>query len=288
MILFTKTPIVWVRLPASGLGNKISVWARASVFSELNNSRLYVSGWSQFKIGPWLRNERKKRIYWKCFKSVSAYDLLQLYIKMAFAQLTFNPHLVKGKFKSQLIIFNHYRMDFDDIKPHRDIIIHSFLQNLSFRIQQKLNSLTIPYISVHIRRGDFKNGVHLTPISFYFNLILKIRNISGWKVPVTIYTDAFEEEVESLFSIGSIHYASTKDDIEDLIEMSRSRLIISAARSTFSYWACFFGNSVVIKHPDEWFTTLRPSLNDSSNEWVINESSDFNFIQKQIIFNLFN
>jgi hypothetical protein len=288
MILFSDERIVWVKLPSSGLGNKISVWSRALVFADLNNCKLFVSGWTQFKLGPWLRNERKKRVYWNCFHQSSILDLVQLHLKFFFSRISYNPELIRKDINFSLFVFDSYRMDFEDIKPYRNLINASFHRSLSSRINQKLISLENPFISVHIRRGDFKNGVHITPLSFYQNVINKIRIISGWPVPVIIYTDAFMQEIEPLLSIGSIRFASNKDDIEDLIEMSRSKLLISAARSTFSYWACFLGDGIVVKHPDEWFVSLRPLINNCSTEWVLGELNDFNDEQKKGIYTLFN
>ena len=58
--------IVLAKLPKAGLANKLLVWARALVFAKENNYELFVIGWFDFKLGPFLRNEKTKRII--CFQ----------------------------------------------------------------------------------------------------------------------------------------------------------------------------------------------------------------------------
>jgi hypothetical protein len=58
-----KKPVVVADLPRAGLGNILFVWAKALIFSRLNNLPLEIIGWDKFKLGPWLRGERSKRDY---------------------------------------------------------------------------------------------------------------------------------------------------------------------------------------------------------------------------------
>jgi hypothetical protein len=270
--------IVWVKLPSSGIGNKLSVWSRGIAFSEINNLPLIVTGWLHFRIGPFLRRETKKRIYWGYFQSPSINKFLKLVFGFFFYKSQHTSLLIPQTNNSTLYIFDEYLMSFNDISPYRNVIQSKFHGLLSKKMNNALNDLIIPDIGIHIRRGDFTRSGQITPISFYVTAIGKIRELFNKVIPVVVYTDAHPEEINDLLSIDALSFASPKADILDLIELSRSRVMIAASRSTFSYWACFLGNSLVIKHKDEWYPFLRGSEDSTlSNEWVVNDD-DFNKI----------
>jgi hypothetical protein len=175
-------------------------------------------------------------------------------------------------------------MDFDDLKYHKDLIIKGFYSSLNPSISKQLSRLSTPYISVHIRRGDFNKSLNITPIDFYIKIVLLIREVVCWDVPVTVFTDANNHEISPIFKLSNVSFATPKNDILDLIEMSKSKVLIAAARSTFSYWACFLGKSIVVKYENEWFNPLRLENEGGVDEWIFNEN-EFNDFQKQRLCN---
>src|SRR5271166_2017680 len=54
------------RLPNTGLGNKLFIWAKAHVFASLNQLPLVVTGWTQFQKAPLLHGDL--RLYWNYFR----------------------------------------------------------------------------------------------------------------------------------------------------------------------------------------------------------------------------
>jgi hypothetical protein len=50
--------IVICKLPKSGLGNQLFPLMHAMVFAHINQMPLKIIGYHQFKIGPYLRNEK--------------------------------------------------------------------------------------------------------------------------------------------------------------------------------------------------------------------------------------
>jgi hypothetical protein len=48
-------------------------------------------------------------------------------------------------------------------------------------------------------------------------------------------------------------------DIADLILLSKSRVIVTSATSTFSYWAGFLSEAALIMHPAHIHGSVRPS-----------------------------
>lgn len=62
----------FAKLPRAGLGNMLFVWARAEVFAYLNQIPVFTSSWTQPRLGPTLRREKGKRIYWRYFRKTSS------------------------------------------------------------------------------------------------------------------------------------------------------------------------------------------------------------------------
>jgi hypothetical protein len=57
--------------------------------------------------------------------------------------------------------------------------------------------------------------------------------------------------------LTNIQFSGKNPDIVDLVLLSKSKLIVTSATSTFSYWAAFLSNSPVIMHPDHLHADLR-------------------------------
>jgi hypothetical protein len=60
----------------------------------------------------------------------------------------------------------------------------------------------------------------------------------------------------------SISMVEGNTDIVDLLLMSKSKVIVTSAGSTFSYWAGFLSDAVIIMHPDHIYSPIRPSTVD--------------------------
>lgn len=277
--------LVWVKLPPTGLGNKLSVWARAYVFATTHNLKLVTTGWFHISLGPMLRRERSKRLYINYFKTSPLHLLMQAFIIKVFGKIIQNPSFnVPVSKHSECFIFNKYEMSFNEIMPHRHLIISGLMQSLHPRIKAKLNHCIWPEIAVHIRRGDFKKGSFITPIEYYISIINRIRRITGVNHIVHVYSDAEDTELKALLKLSNVIRVKKREDILDLIEMSRSKVLITAAHSTFSYWACFLGEGIAIKHKEEWFPVLRPiEEGQFSKEWIIDQEKLFNNIQEEAI-----
>src|SRR5258705_11167494 len=85
--------LVHARLPRGGLGNKLLVWARATVFGRLNKLPVITTGWADVKIGPLLRRERFKRYYFGYFRRQHPLQLLQLFCSYAVGSRIGDPGL---------------------------------------------------------------------------------------------------------------------------------------------------------------------------------------------------
>lgn len=269
--------IVVCKLPKTGLGNQLFPLLKAYLFADLNKLPIKVTGYNQLKVGPYLRGDKSKRNYKGYFTfekgmlgaQVNKYMLL----KYRHYEVLFEPgicKLINAKGK-QLYIFHrlpHWSDYFCDLKDHRKLVIQLFMNILTPRIQDKFNQGQVPFIGVHVRMGDFRklkegedfsnSGVVRTPMEYFINVVKGIRNIHGADLPISIFTDGHTYELKELLHLANTQVVEGNPDIVDLLLLSKSKIIITSAGSTFSYWAGFLSNAAMIMHPDHIYQSIRP------------------------------
>ncbi len=161
---------------------------------------------------------------------------------------------------------------FISLHAHRQLVIKEFHQLLSKKSQSCLDSYQNPSaIGVHIRMGDFKQlkegedfkllGATRTPLTYFKQCILEIRAQLGTEIPAIVYTDGYPSELEEILKLDNTHLNETKFDIVDLINLSKSKIIITSAHSSFSEWAGFISDAPIIRHPDHIHGKIRSEEN---------------------------
>ncbi len=166
----------------------------------------------------------------------------------------------------------HYEHHFDGLQENRELVLSLFWNLVSAKIKEKVNGLTRPCIGVHIRMGDFKypeegekfgtRGHTRSPEEYFINMIQSIRQINGTSLPVSVFTDGRKKELQQLFQLDNIHLIEGNDDLVDMLLLSRADIIISSAGSTFSTWAGFISNSILIIHPAFECFKIRSKINN--------------------------
>lgn len=277
---------VYAKLPRAGLGNKLLVWARASIFSDINSFPLFISNWAELKIGPFLRKEDRKRQYFGYFNNRNRLGLLRkIYFNFNF-QLILDSSLGKVNKKNRLNFL--YRFEkvpsgpdyFKGIREYRSLIRKSFYEVVSNRCIDNVKYVPHPVIGVHIRLSDFREpapGEYVgdtynlrTPIFYYIQVVEIIRKTHGRELPVTIFTDGHADEVSDLLNLPGVKLSDRRSDIEDLILLSQSQCIVVSPMSTFSCWAAFLSDAVIIKHPKH-------------SEVIRGESNDLDLFEGSVI-----
>lgn len=266
--------IVICKLPKAGLGNQLFPLIKAHLFAELNDLPILITGYNQFKIGPWLRREKIKRTYHGYFnfqKSVASEWIDKLQISGS-NQTINEPEISKITLADHTnYVFSempHWEDYFKGLKGNRTRtknILNSLLQPA---ILNKLERLTVPSIGVHIRLGDFKKlkkgedfsktGATRTPERYFIEVIDSLRAIHGRSLPVSVFTDGYKSELKELFNLKNITLLTGNADLVDMLLLSKSKIIVTSAGSTFSYWSAFLSEAVVIMHPDHIHQPLRP------------------------------
>ncbi len=270
--------IVICQLPKAGLGNQLFPLLKAAVFARLNDLPLLVTGYHQLKIGPWLRGEKTKRNYHGYFlfekSMIGEYiDRLKLYQYRKY-DLVKEPVVKKlegGSKEKRQFVFSeipHWSDYFAGLKEHRSLAISLFHELINPAVIRSTIRGHRPSVGVHIRMGDFRKlkagenfasvGAVRTPEIYFVDIIKAIREILGLPLPVTVFTDGYRSEFETLFTMQDVHLEEGNKDIEDLLLLSQSQFIVASAGSTFSYWAGFLSNSPLILHPDHLHASIRP------------------------------
>jgi hypothetical protein len=270
--------VVICKLPRAGLGNQLFPLVKAAVFAELNELPLIVSGYNQFRIGPYLRGEKTKRNYRGVFSfrkkglaalsdqfSLFRYRHYREIMEPAIGRLPAEPS------SNRKFIFSaipHWSDYFAGLKENRDLAISFFRGMLQKNILLQTELLPAPFIGLHVRMGDFRKlkegedfrsaGAIRTPERYFMEIISSIREIHGSPLPVALFTDGFREEFKELFSLENVYMVEGNADIVDMLLLAKSRLIVASAGSTFSYWAGFLSDAPLILHPDHLHAPIRP------------------------------
>ena len=83
--------------------------------------------------------------------------------------------------KNDFFIFNKVNINEDlffGLRDHKFFIKNKLQASLHPRIKLLLSKESVSEISIHVRRGDFKNGNPLTPLSHFISGISLVRNIA--------------------------------------------------------------------------------------------------------------
>ncbi len=263
-----KKPIVYAKLPSAGLGNLLLVWANALVFSEINKLPLFVTGWGQIHIGPWLRHEKKKRFYGGYFLQKNLLVRIFMIFKYTItpkSSVLSDPPLKKISIsengKSEIYFYSKvpHWSDFSQLKEHKLLIKNALFNMLKKQHFEQLNNSITPEIGIHIRLSDFKEsrpgeslftaGAIRTPLTYFIEHIKNIREKEGKELHVTIFSDGHKHELEEILNINNVSLAENQSDIVDMLLLSKSKYIIPSAKSTFSYWSAFLSDAEIIFHP---------------------------------------
>jgi hypothetical protein len=265
--------IVVPRLPYAGLGNMLLVWARAALFAELNGLPIVQPNWNALHIGPWLRGERYKRYYGGLFtteghrSSTRAFAGGIGHARHIHAEPLIQPidlhgvdYQVAGRHVflfSEMPPWNDY---FQTLKEYQPIVKRQFMAYVKPDLLTHILACPAPQISIHIRRGDYQKPNEgddfavrryvYTPLDWYIETLQAIRRVVGYDVPATVFSDGYAEALHPILAQPQVSYAQEASALSDMLTMSRSKVLIGSAHSSFSAWAAFLGQC-----PTVWTAT---------------------------------
>jgi hypothetical protein len=283
---------VYIKLPKTGLGNMLLVWARGLVFATENEVECITSSWWGFRWGALVRREKKKRVYWKYFKETPAIrQLVAEYLLKKYDVIEEPSIVLKDNLNDQgrtVYVFSKIITEpniFDLLNDHREYIKIELLNNLHNSKRKLLKKYKAPVIGIHIRRGDFKLGSTITPIEYFVDGINRIREYANEVLSVTIFTDALPNEIAPVLGLPNVVIAEDKPDIIDLLLLSQSKIMILSSTSTFGYWGAFLSDAIVLRHQSDWLNKIRTVREGSSYteiRWDMNDNSANALLKEKI------
>lgn len=265
--------LVYPKLPNAGLGNMLLVWANAIAFAHINDFQVIAPNWRSLKIGPYLRREKNKRYYGNLFSNYQYMHQWNYWITNFNRKAVFhNPNLSVIELDERrslgldyclyLFVFDlipHWSDYFVGLKNHSTVIKEKLIASIRPKIFEAIEQRPSPEIGVHIRMGDFralqlgedfaKLGSVRTPMIWYVDVLQSVRKTAGYEVPITLFSDGNADELEDLLKLPNVLLAPPASALSDMLTLSRSKLLVTSAGSTFSGWASYLGQCPTIWHP---------------------------------------
>jgi hypothetical protein len=258
------------KLPRAGLGNKLFVWAHGVVFAHNNKMQHITIGWLQIMIGPILRGEKSLRFYNGFFKNDKSKFSLWFLKKSKYVNLSYKECNTLVDQKNNYYFFSevpHWKHYFEGLTQNRDLIIDIFFKTLQPNYSKIYQSLQSNEIAVHIRMGDFKPlgdnedfakaGLVRTPLHYFIEVINGIREITKQTNSVTVFSNGTKQELKEILELPKVTLAENNNDLVDLLHMSKSKVIVLSAASTFGQWAGFLSNAILLHHPNHFHSYIR-------------------------------
>ncbi|MEO8471930.1 MAG: alpha-1,2-fucosyltransferase [Chryseolinea sp.] len=250
-----KRKYCYAFLPHAGLGNKLFVWAQCILFAKNNQCDYSVKGWYHLHVRTFLRiifrGEKRHEYYFDPFKS----GLLDNAKFLGFNESNgrFVSQVDSGKVidNEAVFYFNEFNKDdhFVTLRDYRELISKVFWSKLKLRY---IPSDRENDISIHIRRGDFVSTGWVSPLEYYKTILINIRKYLGFQVNAMIYSDGTREELADILNEPNTLFYNTVNPMYDLVSMSRSKLIILSANSTYGMWAAFLSEAAIIRKGEDF------------------------------------
>ncbi|MBW4646742.1 MAG: hypothetical protein KME23_27775 [Goleter apudmare HA4340-LM2] len=257
---------VYPKLPNAGLGNMLLVWAKAVLFAEINSLPIIAPSWRKLKIGHLLRGEKYQRNYGGYFYNKEYVSRIKGFIINWATTKIYEPPIQLLSNSHQLshcvYIFSaipDWHNYFLDIKENHLLIQKKLRAIIRPHLLNQIDACPTPKIGIHVRMSDFRKlqagedfakiGSVRTPILWYVSVLRRIRELAGYVVPATIFSDGYDYELNDLLQLPKVIRAPHASAISDMLTLSRSKLIVTSAGSTFSAWASYLGQPPTIWHP---------------------------------------
>jgi hypothetical protein len=259
--------LVHVDTGTAGLGNRLFPWARAEIFRHTHGGlEMLAPQWVRLKIGPLLRREKDLRYYTDLFTSRGYVRGIRRWWWLAIAlripeseaktALNDNARLLGRR----LIVFRGMEGHYDPLAGHEEFLHRRLLEMLTKPNLQAVNQAPAPWIAIHVRRGDVKlveqgqswepsMGWLGLPEGWYVRAVKQIRESAGWEVPVTIFTDAYENQIPQILSLPGVNLFPKNPAIVDMLAMAKARVLLPTTSSTFSMWSAFLGQMPIVFYP---------------------------------------
>ncbi len=229
---------VYPLLMRQGIGNLLFPWARAVMYSKKMGVPIIAPSWARVtRIGPWLRRERYKRFYGGDFTNNGYIKGLRKWWLLHFKQKNIS---IEQGMKDFFLPFIAYQAE---IKKALCSIVNP---EIIKRCEEIKNQDGENYVAVHVRRGDFKQAGRTTEDEWFVKALSAALELNAAKSrsAIRIFSDGYPEELSFLlkrFPSENIIVMPKAPAIQDILVMSKAKVLVCSPRSTFSMWGVFLG-----------------------------------------------
>jgi hypothetical protein len=275
-----KQPTLYVypALNRFGLAHELLTWARAIVWGHENGAAFIAPIWLRPRLGPFLRRERDKRIYFLLLTSggaiTGAKRLAVLTSSRRVEARRSWPERPMPGTGSTVVIFRTRIEGDHDLMPQlhgHEMLLRRELLKIT-RPRYRPASVERNSIAIHVRLGDFnvvqnqlsdvvKNN-HRLPLDWFVNRLTALREALGKDVPAIVYSDGADAELASLLAQPGVRRAPRQQSVTDLLAMGQSAVVISSG-SAFSLVGAFLGGASRLCHPGR---LTAPAYSDNRRE----------------------
>ena len=249
---------IFAKLSDAGLGNKMFVWIKALICAHQNKAELFHSSWIDFHPKAYLRNITGKQRDWRFYRGIFKRQGILKIIRLQYYKLFYKKikepleSSVNINDKSLIVFWDIPRhADFlNDFIPYRNFIKEQIFKNLSSGTYRKYQILPTPLISIHLRKGDLPEHMR-TPNEDIIKIIAFLNKRYKTNLPYCLFVDSPPSSVADILQIPNIHIEHTHNPMVDLLHLSKSKVIIPSIISSFSIWACFLSEAIILRHPND-------------------------------------
>ena len=249
----------------AGLGNNLFPWARAELFARQSGAKMLAPQWTRIRLGPYLRREPQKRRYGREFqmehhvRGLSRLLISMLGRRIPEAQALTYLHMSQSLLPS-VVEFSGIDDLFTPLLTEHEFIRRQLWSITSEPLRSTGEQYGGRFIAMHVRRGDLTRqgftqqelaGVYqFTPLIWFVDMARAVRGFEPLRsVPIVVFTDGENEEVEALRCIDGVFFSQRQRPITDLWTMAHAGLLFASGFSTFSMWASYLGGMPTIYAP---------------------------------------
>jgi hypothetical protein len=261
-----------------GLGHLLLPWARAEIFRRQWDAQMLTPCWGRLlaRIPPLLAPStgRNGTGYTGSFnkegyvRGAARFRVLVTARRMAEDQFDAETSAGAdaaghGDGRARLVVFSGTGPMFAPLLEHREMLRRRLMEMLSGRIRRLLAATQRRdfVVAAHVRRRGrerlLRFGEPQTDAGqaiserWFVRTIQNLRKLLGFAAPVWVFTDAVRPaaELRALLAMPNVLPAPRNPAVVDLLAMSRSRVLLGSARSTFSMWASFLGQVPTLWYP---------------------------------------
>jgi hypothetical protein len=226
-----------------GFGNRLYPWARCHLHSHASGAPMLAPRWWwPPRVGPLLKevppvSELPGHLYIRGIRSLPEYisGAKRTWIE---ATSRANIHVVRGEVGR-----------LNDLHGHE-----AELGRALHAMSTRSVGIDVPYVGLHVRRGDFSASAR-TPMRWFIDGLRAVRQVVGRDVLAVVVSDAAAADLREVLSEPAVRLARTGAPLADLLVLADARVLL-ASGSSFSAWAAFLGGMPAVTQPEHslaWF-----------------------------------